>query len=123
VYWVPRIYEREVRQLEAAIAKLGSSRFCVVPVHHTQAGSAALGDAAKGSLEAELKELQEELKAFQSEPPDRPATLERRLEAFSTLRARAQLYRDILKVQVEDLESDLDAMGETVGALLLAAAN
>jgi hypothetical protein len=118
VYWVPRTYQREVRQLEKAIRGLGASRFYVVPVHHTSAGADMLGDVAKGSLETELHALQEELKAFQAEPPDRPSTLERRLDAFTALRSRAQLYRDILQVQVDDLEAQLDAMAATVASLL-----
>ena len=121
VYWVPRTCQREVRQLEKAIGGLGASRFYVVPVHHTSAGADTLGEAAKSSLEAELHALQEELKAFHAEPPSRPSTLERRLDAFTALRSRAQLYRDILKVQVDDLEAQLDSMGATVASLLQAA--
>lgn len=121
VYWVPRTYSREVRRLEEAIGRIGSSHLYVIPVHHTSAGVDTLGEVAKGSLEAELAALQQELQAFQAHPPERASTLERRLEAFTALRSRAQLYRDILKVHVDDLEAQLDTMAGTVASLLQAA--
>jgi hypothetical protein len=118
VYWVPRTFQRDVRRLEEAVARLGSSKLYVIPVHHTAAAASTLGEVAKGSLETELAALQEELRAFQAEPPDRTSTLERRLDAFAALKTRAQLYRDVLKVQVDDLEGQLDAMGNAVEQLL-----
>lgn len=118
IYWVPRTFERDVRRLEQAVGSLGSSKLYVIPVHHTVAAASTLGEVAKGSLETELAALQEELRAFQAEPPDRTSTLERRLHAFAALKTRAQLYRDVLKVQVDDLEGQLDAMGKAVEQLL-----
>jgi len=118
VYWVPRTHAATVRKLERAVGQLGKSTFHVVPVHHTDDASRTLGVVARGSLETELAALREELEAFKAQPPDRPATLERRLEAFEALRGRAQLYRDILHVQVEDLESHLTSMAASVEELL-----
>jgi hypothetical protein len=120
VYWVPRTFQRDVRRLEEAVGSLGSSKLYVIPVHHTPAAASTLGEVAKGSLETELAALQEELREFQAEPPDRTSTLERRLEAFAALKTRAQLYRDVLKVQVDDLEGQLDTMGAAVEQLLQA---
>jgi hypothetical protein len=45
-----------------------------------------------------------EVEGFVASPPDRPSTLVRRLDAFEGLRARANLYRDVLQVHVADLE-------------------
>jgi hypothetical protein len=120
VYWVPRTFGDDVRRLEKAVGNLGSSKLSIIPVHNTPAAASTLGEVAKGSLETELAALQEELRAFQAEPPDRTSTLERRLEAFAALKTRAQLYRDVLKVQVDDLEGQLDAMGQAVEQLLQA---
>lgn len=118
VYWVPRTYAAELRRLEGAVAKLGSSQVSLVPVHHTAQGSQTLGEVARGSIEAELAALKEEIQAFEADPPDRPSTLERRLETFKGVRSRAQLYRDILRVQVEDLEAQLDSMAAKVQEML-----
>ena len=118
VYWVPRTFAAQLRQLEQAVRELGSSQLYVVPIHQTAATSKTLGAVAKGSLEAELAALKEELEEFKAVPPDRPATLERRLETFDQLRSRGQLYRDILQVEVDDLEEHLDAMAASIQELI-----
>lgn len=120
VYWVPRTHADTVRKLEQAVGQLGQSAFSVVPVHQTDDGARTLGAVARGSLETELTALREELEAFKSQPPDRPSTLHRRLEAFEELRGRAQLYRDILNVQVEDLDQQLTTMAASVEQMLAA---
>jgi len=40
---------------------------------------------------------------------DRPSTLVRRLDAFEGLQARANLYRDVLQVYVQDLAIDAES--------------
>jgi len=42
---------------------------------------------------------------FMASLPDRPSTLVRRLDAFEGLQARANLYRNVLQVRVDDLEA------------------
>ena len=42
----------------------------------------------------------------------------RRFDAFDALRGRAQLYRDVLNVQVKDLDSTLTELGASVEKLL-----
>jgi len=118
VYWVPRSFAEHLRRLQQAIEQLGASRFYLVPVHESADASRTLGEVARGSLESELADLQAELEAFKSAPPERASTLHRRMEAFEALRNRAQLYRDVLKVQVEDLERNLADMAASVEALL-----
>ncbi|HEY8211940.1 MAG TPA: DUF6744 family protein [Myxococcaceae bacterium] len=118
VYWVPRTHAVTVRRLEQAVSQVGQSTFHVVPVHHTEDASRTLGVVARGSLETELTALRDELEAFKAQPPERPSTLQRRLEAFEELRSRAQLYRDILHVQVEDLEQHLTSMASSVEQML-----
>jgi hypothetical protein len=122
VYWVPRSYADDVRRLEQAVAQMGTSKLSLVPVHHTAQGSRTLGEVARGSIEAELAALKQEMQAFEVDPPERPSTLERRLEMFEGVRSRAQLYRDILRVQVEDLEAQLDSMAAKVQQMLGGAA-
>ena len=119
IYWVPNPFSQQLRKLQAAIQQIGASRFYLLPVHDSADASRALGAVAQSSLEQELGELLEELEQFKAEPPGRPSTLERRLEAFAALRARAGLYRDVLNVRVEDLDRQLLEMEATVGGLLL----
>jgi hypothetical protein len=119
VYWIPAQYEKQLRQLQGAIEKIGSSKVYLLPVHDSADASRTLGDAALGSIQQELEQLKVEVQGFVAEPPDRPSTLARRLDAYEGLRARAQLYRDVLNVQVIDLDKQLDEMTTSVEQLLM----
>ena len=73
---------------------------------------------AQKSIEEELEALKTEVAQFVANPPDRPSTLHRRFDAFEALRARAELYRTILSVQVTDLDKQLDQLTKSVEQLL-----
>ena len=118
VWWVPSPYAQALRKLASAIESIGTSRFYLLPVHDSNDAHRTLGDAAAKSLETELSELKAEVEQFLSHPPERPSTLVRRFDAFDALRGRAQLYRDILQVQVKDLDSTLNTLGESIETLL-----
>lgn len=120
VYWIPRTFSAEVRRLQSAVERLGSSKFYLVPVHDSADTERSLGEAAHGALERDLAGLEAEIESFLSSPPERASTLVRRFDAFEDLRTRAQLYRDILKVHVEDLDGRLDDLGAAVERLLAA---
>ena len=136
VYWVPSPYAETVRRLQGAIEKIGSSRVYLLPVHSSADANRTLGDAAKvacwctladasrpwSQIEDELAALKAEVEGFMASPPDRPSTLVRRLDAFEGLQARANLYRDVLQVHVQDLEATLSGLTVSVEALLSAKA-
>jgi hypothetical protein len=118
VYWVPAPYAETVRRLQGAIEKIGSSRVYLLPVHASDDASRTLGDAAKLAIEDELAALKAEVEGFLSQPPERVSTLVRRLDAFEALKARAELYRSVLQVHVEDLEKTLGELAVSVEGLL-----
>ena len=118
IYWVPSVYAAELRLLQGAIEKVGTSRLFVLPVHQSADADRALGEIATASLEAELAQLQSEISSFLATPPDRVSTLTRRLDAFEALRDRAKLYRNVLSIQATDLDLQLDRMTATVEQLI-----
>lgn len=118
VWWVPAPHAKKLRALQTAIETIGASRFYLLPVHDSQDAGRTLGDVAAKSLEEELAALKAEVEGFVKAPPDRPSTLVRRFDAFEALRARAELYRTILNVQVKDLDSTLGSLTESVEKLL-----
>ncbi len=118
VWWVPSPHAKSLRKLQSAIESIGSSRFYLLPVHDSADAHRTLGDAAAKSLETELGELKTEVEEFLAQPPERTSTLVRRFDAFEALRGRAQLYRDILNVQVKDLDSTLSGLGASIEKLL-----
>lgn len=118
VYWVANVHADDLRRLQAAIESIGSSRFHLLPVHDSPEAQVTLGEAAARSLEDELTELKQEVEEFLTVPPDRRSTLTRRIASFDALRSKAQLFRDVLKVQVGDLEMQLDQLTASVDVLL-----
>lgn len=118
VYWVPAPYANLVRRLQAAIEKIGSSKLYILPVHASADATRTLGDAATLAIEDELAQLKAEVEGFIATPPYRPSTLVRRLDAFEELKTRAALYRDVLQVQVADLDATLDGLASSVETLL-----
>jgi hypothetical protein len=120
VYWIPAPYARQLRKLQSAVEKIGSSKMYLLPVHDSADASRTLGDAALAAIQQELEQLKDEVQGFVAQPPERPSTLARRFDAYEALRGRARLYRDILRVQVEDLDKQLDEMTASVENLLSA---
>lgn len=118
VYWVPAPYAETLRRLERAVGGIGASRLDIVPVHATPEATRALGDAARASIEDDLKDLQAEIAGFLQTPPERASTLMRRLQTFEELRSKARLYHSVLAVQVTDLEAQLSQLTLHVEGLL-----
>lgn len=118
VWWVPAPHAEHLRRMQTAIEAIGSSRFYLLPVHDSVDAHRTLADAATRSLETELIELRTEVESFLAQPPERTSTLVRRFDAFDALRGRAQLYRDVLNVQVKDLDSTLTQLASSIEILL-----
>ena len=118
IYWVPAPHATKLRKLQTATEAIGTSRMYLLPVHDSADANRTLGDVARRSLEEELDALKTEVAGFIAMPPERPSTLMRRFDAFEALRARAQLYRDILQVQVSDLDTQIDTLTNSVEKLL-----
>jgi hypothetical protein len=118
VYWVPAPYAEAVRKLQVAIERIGTSKVYVLPVHKSDDATRTLGEVAKSSVEQELEALKLEIQGFVACPPARISTLVHRLDAFESLRTKAQMYRDILKVHVTDLDSTLGELTTSVEKLL-----
>lgn len=118
VWWVPAPHAEALRKLQTTIESIGASRVYLLPVHDSADAHRTLGDAATKSLESELAELKTEVETFLAQPPERTSTLVRRFDAFDALKGRAQLYRDILQVQVRDLDATLNELAASIERLL-----
>jgi len=118
IYWVPAPHADVVRRMQGAIEQIGGSRVHLLPVHRSREARRALGEVAHGAIEQELDALKAEIDGFIAAPPERVSTLVRRFDAFDAIRAKAGLYRQILQVQVDDLDERLGEMSKTVEGLL-----
>lgn len=119
IYWVPTTQKAKLLALQQAVQTIGKSQVYLVPVFGSPEASRSIGAAAAGTIEADLAALKAEIDGFLEEAP-RASTLTRRLDAFEDLRARADLYRTILGVTVDDLDARLADMTATVQTLLAA---
>jgi hypothetical protein len=123
IYWVPASFQDVVEKVKRVIDSLGQSAFSILPIHATALGTRAVSAAAKRHLEEELTTLKQELDGWSmdlahGEGP-RPSTVHRRIEDFVDLRSKAHLYRDILSLQVEDIEARLIAAEQQAKKILL----
>jgi DNA-directed RNA polymerase beta subunit len=126
VYYVPNTGTDAPARLQAAIQKVGRSEATVIPVFSDAAGTAQqqIGSAAKGSIEAELQDLAAEMDQFiEGVLNDQPSptiehVMNRRLQTFDELRAKAVLFRDILAVEVKDLNEKLDILEEQARTII-----
>jgi phage portal protein BeeE len=90
----------------------------LLPVHKSVEAERTLGEIAKGSIEEELASLQQEIRSFLETPPERASTLLRRFDSFEALRNRAKLYREVLAIEVTDLDQQLNKLSSAVEELL-----
>ena len=118
VYWVPAPHAQTARCLRQAIEQIGGSRVHLLPVHRSREARKTLGEVAQGAIEQDLDALKAEIDGFLATPPERSSTLVRRFDAFDAIRSRAELYRQILQVQVDDLDLKLAEMTAAVESLL-----
>ena len=119
IYWVPAPHANLLRKLQSCIEQLGRSQLYLLPVHRCAESERTLGEVAKASIEDELLQLQAQMVEFKNAPPTRATTLVKRLECFDALRAKAQLYRDILHVQVTDIDTQLAELTQEVEVMLI----
>lgn len=117
-YWVPNVFSNQLRALQGAIEKIGTSRFYLLPVHSDRDSSRALSHCAQQSLETELAALQAEMQQFLHEPPERLSTLMKRFDSYENLRNRAHLYKDVLSLHVSELEQGLTKLTSQLEELL-----
>jgi hypothetical protein len=118
VVWVPSPFSGRLRQLQAAVAKIGASQMFLLPIHRSVDAERTLSAVARGSLEDELSGLAAEVDEFLAAPPERESTLTRRLEVFDDLRSRAALYATVLRSNLDGVLLRLDTLASSVESML-----
>lgn len=120
VYFVPRTSASTMRSLETVIDSIGGASFDVLAIHQSTVagGTAPIARAARGSIEAELTTLKEELAKFATDSKVRGGTIQNRIDAFQALRAKASLYHSVMAVEVDDLGVAMDELEATAAKML-----
>lgn len=109
VYFVPATHQTTLDSLCAVVEAVGSNKTFQLPIVDTAESKKTLREVAKRSLDDEIRQLQEELDLFDPEKV-RQSTLERKLQGFDDLRARANLFARVLSFKAT-------AMNERIAAI------
>ncbi len=113
VYFVPERFGRSLDALCRVVESAGHNQLFRLPIVETPETTQTLGVVAERSLEEEVRQLQAELDRFDADRT-RPATLERRVEDFETLRGRVRLFSSLLSFEATGLTSRIDAAQRTL---------
>ena len=117
LYWCHASGQEQVRGLLSVVNGIGDSYLALVPVHDSSEARKSVARAARESFEGELAAVHAELRDFASTTP-RASTLQRRLDEYEELRARVDLYADILEAQKDSLAARLDEATAKVKSML-----
>mgnify|MGYP001578123592 CR=1 FL=1 len=118
IYFIPQTATRD--QLKAFINAVNGSFYSLgVPDEDTD--KAVMHELVKDELDRDLQLAAEDLKQLLSKDGDRSKadSFETRLERFKTLRAKTELYKDLLKNDVEGLTKTISDLNDEVTKALM----
>ncbi len=104
LWYIPAIHAQKVRSWNEFMIDLGMSTI-IIPTFDTVETIASLREATRNGLEGQLSEVLGALDYYSEQgwQKTRTNTLEARVADFDSLRARAELYQNILGTTVDDL--------------------
>ncbi|MEM1022465.1 MAG: DUF6744 family protein [Myxococcota bacterium] len=102
VHFVPHSRGSELVALIAVVEDAGPNEVRTLGIFDTPRDRSVLQDAARRTLDDELKSLETELESYDPLRV-RDSTLERRVTDFEQLRQRAALFQNVLGLRAEDL--------------------
>lgn len=112
VYFVLAPYLSTLYAHKRVITAIGST-MRIVPIHDP----GDLTEQARDSLTETIRELEDEVAAFQAAPP-RADTLTRRLEEYEAIKRKLRLYSQMLGFQSADLQQKADDLDAVVTVIL-----
>ena len=106
VYFIPASHQQTLDALCAVVEEVGHNKTYQLPIVDTPEGKATLREVARRTLDSEIQQLQEQLAKFDLDKV-RESTLERKLEGFDELRARANLFARVLSFKADTLNKKI----------------
>jgi len=112
LWYIPSIHAEKVRAWHGFMTDLGMTT-AVIPAFDTKETLESLRQSTRNGLEGQLSDMMYLLDMYAREGWDtvRTKTLEKRVEEFDELRARAELYSSILGTTVNDLTEKVKRAG------------
>lgn len=113
LWYIPAAYAEKVRAWHGFMTDLGLTT-AVIPAFDTSETIESLRQSTRAGLEGQLGDLMYLMDMYAREGWDkvRTSTLEKRVEEFDELRARAELYQSILGTTIGDLAAKVERCAE-----------
>lgn len=107
VYFVPIKHEEAFRKLEQLFKLIPQSSIEVLPIPNLEEAKQTMWKALVTDLTGEIKELSEEISGMVTVSPK---VFARRVDKFKQLKAKTEMYGELLSGTFEDLTSRIDSL-------------
>jgi hypothetical protein len=115
LWWVPIKHHNKVNAWSKFVETIECDSI-IVPTFETEETVDSLQRAAENSLANQLQTLREDLGKFASNT--RTKTMEKRFDEFSSLRRRAELYKDVLGLEVQEITDSIKTAEQSLTKML-----
>jgi hypothetical protein len=113
MWFMPKQSENKMRAWEALLKDLGHKPL-VIPVFDTADSKAQMRDLAQNTLDGQLREVKDQIAKYLAADTTRESTLEKRMVVLDELRAKANLYKSLLGMEIEALDEGVTAARESL---------
>ena len=114
VYFIPAVYQSVLDSLCEVVKSVSSSnRTYQLRVFDTPESKQTLATVTQGSLEEEIRQIQDQLDKFVFEKA-KETTLAKKLEGFEELRARAAMFASVLNFKTDEINQRIDKIKAVV---------
>lgn len=123
VLFVPDMYRQVLANVHSVCNIVPGANFRSLGIVDTADTQREMARVAGEEIAAEIKAMAEELATLKERVADpevnvRSATLQARIEAFKAVREKAHAYKDLVSLEISEIESSLNKLTAEVEALL-----
>lgn len=108
MWFLPKQSEAKMRAWESLLKDLGHEPL-VIPIFDTMNSRDQLRDIAASTLDGQLREMKVEISKYLDKGNTRESTLQSRVAKLDELRAKANLYKTLLGMEIEALDEGVEA--------------
>lgn len=108
MWFLPSCAWDKARAWQKALKAMGHQPI-LIPIFDSEDSRGELQELAASSVEAAVKMLKQELEAFSTkDSKTRLSTIEKRFEKFQDLKDKTALYREVLGLEIQELDTKID---------------
>lgn len=123
MWFLPSSAWDKAKAWQKALKEMGHQPL-LIPIFDSEDSRGELQELAASSVEAAVKMLKQELESFNTkDSKTRMSTIEKRFEKFQDLKAKTALYREVLGLEIEELDKGIDAARAAMEAFMMGLAD